>query len=41
MIVLIVQWNPVNMVTNGSKEFGHVKTVNGVTILLGQAQLIS
>ena len=29
MIFLIVQWNPVNTVTNGSKKFGRVKTING------------
>ena len=28
MIFLIVQWNPVKTVTNGSKKFGHVKTIN-------------
>ena len=29
-----VQWKPVNMVTNGSKRFGHI---NRVPLLSGQA----
>ena len=28
MIFLIVQWNPVNTVTNRPKKFGRVKTIN-------------
>ena len=39
MIFLTVQWNPVNTVTNGSKKFGRVKTINGVTVLPVQAQI--
>ena len=39
MIFLTVQWNPVNTVTNGSKKFGRVKTINGVTVLPAQAQI--
>jgi len=31
----MVQWNPINTVTNGSYKFG---CVNGVAVLPGQAQ---
>ena len=36
MIFLIVQWNPVNTVTNGSKKFGRVKTINGCQYYQGR-----
>ena len=35
---ILVQWNPVNMVTNGSKKFGRI---NGVAVLSGQAQRVT
>ena len=34
--MVVVQWNPVNTITNGSKKFGRI---NGVAVLSRQAQI--